>query len=169
MVRLKAPPGTAEINVAGFDVKVIAGFADVPQQYVDTLRSHGFVLAEGEDAMLRGSRWAMIARFINDARSFADTMTDAQLAAYTDMATMKPSEATQGAWKEFVDGVGEMHHGVTTHADKRGFNGDDGLDGEDADIDVMKRPELFAHLKALGISPPNSTTNEDLRAMLREA
>jgi hypothetical protein len=61
------------------------------------LRSHGFQLLHGEDRAVMGSRTTMIERLVNDARYFAEKMTDAQLISYAQIAT-GPGEGIDVVW-----------------------------------------------------------------------
>lgn len=96
-------------SVKGFVIEIVDGMADVPAYLVDDLRSHGFSIADkvAEAIEITGSRSALIRRFVDEARRFAEIVDSAHLIAFAHFASENNVEAVDKIWHAFVNALWE--------------------------------------------------------------
>lgn len=104
-VRLKAPKGMTSFSLAGFAIDIAGGYAEVEPHHVAALRSHGFTLEHGEAEATIGSRSGMVSRFVNDARRFAERLSDADLIAFSEFSAARKLEEVDAAWGALIKAV----------------------------------------------------------------
>ncbi len=78
MISMKAPKGLTSFSHAGKPLAIVGGCVDIAPEFVEDLLAHGF--ASSTPAPLeQNARAALLRRFADDARNFAETLGDNEL------------------------------------------------------------------------------------------
>ena len=78
MISMKAPRGLTGFSHSGKPLAIVNGGVDVAPEFVEELRAHGFTMAAPEP-LAQNARAALLRRFADDARGFAETLGDDEL------------------------------------------------------------------------------------------
>lgn len=87
MITMKAPPGVTSYSHGGETFAVANGRVEVSPELAEELRAHGF--AAKQAPLDLDSRSALLRRFSDDARAFAETLNDDELRGLTTLAADK--------------------------------------------------------------------------------
>jgi hypothetical protein len=88
MISMKAPPGITGFSHGGIALAISRGRIEVSPELVEELRSHGFATAS-PGAIEPDARGALLRRFTDEARRFAESLADDELRGLATLAADK--------------------------------------------------------------------------------